>query len=749
MADAKRDNNRIPTLLGTSNADGITPVAIWVDPVTHRLLVDYIGGTVSVDVGATTTLAPGTSATVVNTGDSTNAVFAFGVPRGAVIYSVTSIPDNSTGLDGDWAFDTTSTSYVWYKSAGVWALVNSNKGATGDPGPDGPAGPAGLTWKGTYDAGTIYSANDGVAYLGTSYIYVNVTPGSGHTPADDAYWDILALKGTDGAGSGDVIGPATNTDSYIPQWNGANSKTLKNGLAVPAGGLAGLTALGNYLPLAGGTMTGDLNITKASPTGTFTNTDASQYAQAGFQLKGNTASLGNNAGVNFLSTITDLVATVSSFVIDKVDYLGNYVSGLMSINLNTAAANFVGNLTANNLSGTNSGDSAATTRISGTINEIGYFDTTGSVKSLAVATYPSLTELSYVKGVTSSIQTQLTAAATKTGSNWTFASQAIGDLAYASSTTAYSRLAAVATGSVLISKGTGTAPAWSTLPNASNFIEGFRTQATAAGTTTLVYTDAYTQIFTGSAAQTVLLPTTSVLAGQQYFIVNQSTGLVTVQSSGANTIVILGAGTSVFVTAVVATPTTAAHWNFAYAGVNAASGKVGTFSNTLTLAGTDGSTLNVGTGGTLGTAAYTASTAYATSTQGTTADNALPKAGGTMTGKVVEAGRSEVAKTYTPSSGSQTVAIDCSVNNMHVVAGNASGTAMTFTITGATDAQPFIISILQGSGTVSTIAGWFATVRWAGGSAPTLTATLNKRDTFGFIRTGANTYDGFIIGQNC
>ena len=38
--DAKRDGNRVPTLLGTSNADGITPVVLWADPVTHRLLVD-------------------------------------------------------------------------------------------------------------------------------------------------------------------------------------------------------------------------------------------------------------------------------------------------------------------------------------------------------------------------------------------------------------------------------------------------------------------------------------------------------------------------------------------------------------------------------------------------------------------------------------------------------------------------------------------------------------------------------------
>jgi hypothetical protein len=44
----------------------------------------------------------------------------------------------------------------------------------------------------------------------------------------------------------------------------------------------------------------------------------------------------------------------------------------------------------------------------GTINEIAYFNSTGStIASLPTATYPSLTELSYVKGVTSAIQTQL------------------------------------------------------------------------------------------------------------------------------------------------------------------------------------------------------------------------------------------------------------------------------------------------------------------------------------------------------
>jgi len=46
---------------------------------------------------------------------------------------------------------------------------------------------------------------------------------------------------------------------------------------------------------------------------------------------------------------------------------------------------------------------------SGTANTITYWPTTSTLGSLSLATYPSLTELSYVKGVTSAIQTQLNA----------------------------------------------------------------------------------------------------------------------------------------------------------------------------------------------------------------------------------------------------------------------------------------------------------------------------------------------------
>lgn len=44
MAQASRDENRIPTLLAVSSVDGVTPVTVYADPVTHRLLVDSASG---------------------------------------------------------------------------------------------------------------------------------------------------------------------------------------------------------------------------------------------------------------------------------------------------------------------------------------------------------------------------------------------------------------------------------------------------------------------------------------------------------------------------------------------------------------------------------------------------------------------------------------------------------------------------------------------------------------------------------
>ena len=105
------------------------------------------------------------------------------------------------------------------------------------------------------------------------------------------------------------------------------------------------------------------------------------------------------------------------------------------------------------------------------------------------------------------------------------------------------------------------------LPVIDNIKLGYTTTATAAGTTTLTSASNNQQFFTGSTTQTVVLPVTSTLAlGLSYLIVNNSTGVVTVQSSGLNTITLIPANAIVRCTCILITGTTAASWSFAFEG---------------------------------------------------------------------------------------------------------------------------------------------------------------------------------------
>lgn len=52
-----------------------------------------------------------------------------------------------------------------------------------------------MVYRGSYDAGTIYYMGDEVTYDSKLWVYVNSTPASGQTPADNAYWDLLGGGG--------------------------------------------------------------------------------------------------------------------------------------------------------------------------------------------------------------------------------------------------------------------------------------------------------------------------------------------------------------------------------------------------------------------------------------------------------------------------------------------------------------------------------------------------------------------------
>ncbi len=158
---------------------------------------------------------------------------------------------------------------------------------------------------------------------------------------------------------------------------------------------------------------------------------------------------------------------------------------------------------------------------------------------------------------------------------------------------------------VLIGNGTSavTTIGYNTTPTASNiaewdanknlsadtFIAGTTSTATSGTATVLTIDSTQVQVFTGSTTQTVRLPNSSVAVGQTYTIINQSSGSVTVQSSASNTIATQATNTVGVYIAEVAAPSTASDWT----GSVTVRGKVLTVSNTLALAGTDGTTLTL------------------------------------------------------------------------------------------------------------------------------------------------------------
>ena len=115
-----------------------------------------------------------------------------------------------------------------------------------------------------------------------------------------------------------------------------------------------------------------------------------------------------------------------------------------------------------------------------------------------------------------------------------------------------------------------------------------------------------------------------------------------------------------------------------------------------------------------------------------------------VSGKSTFAATVQTVTTYTPAAAG-TATVDVSLGNINAITmpeGN-----ITIAISNETVGQCFIIELTQdavGSRTVT----WFSTVRWAEGSAPTLTTTASKKDVLGFRTTGTDTYWGCIVAQN-
>jgi len=118
----------------------------------------------------------------------------------------------------------------------------------------------------------------------------------------------------------------------------------------------------------------------------------------------------------------------------------------------------------------------------------------------------------------------------------------------------------------------------------------------------------------------------------------------------------------------------------------------------------------------------------------------------TLTQPIITA---SIPTTVVSTAASGAVTLDLSTGNVQnfTFSGSSASDAITFFLSNATVGQIFMVTVTQNSGGSGTVT-WWTTIRWAGGTTPTLTTTGGQRDTFVFVTTSSVTWDGYIAGQN-
>lgn len=103
----------------------------------------------------------------------------------------------------------------------------------------------------------------------------------------------------------------------------------------------------------------------------------------------------------------------------------------------------------------------------------------------------------------------------------------------------------------------------------------------------------------------------------------------------------------------------------------------------------------------------------------------------------------------------ETVAASTAATTLDLEAGNvkpvtlSANTTFTFSNPAASGKASSLTLILIQDATGSRIVTWPASVKWAGGTAPTLTTTANRADLLTFITyDGGTNWFGFTAGQD-
>jgi hypothetical protein len=219
-----------------------------------------------------------------------------GIPGNTVLYGTTD-PTYSVGVDGNFYINTTTNFLFGPKHAGVWPAGTSLVGPQGPQGAQGAPG------------------------VGVSTVYYADNPPTG-VPDGSMWWEsdtgLLFIKFNDGTSSQWVIAaPQPDISTFA----------LK-------------TDLNGYLPLTGGTITGNLKINAANP--------AVNVVKGG---SGNAAVLAGYNGVNprWLMQLGDATPEAgsnggSNFSLSRYDDAGNFLDSPISIHRGDALISLTGSV---------------------------------------------------------------------------------------------------------------------------------------------------------------------------------------------------------------------------------------------------------------------------------------------------------------------------------------------------------------------------------------------------------------------